>query len=151
MNVSGQLHAATAYPPTPRGKAPGSHCPRRSVGPRAGLDAVQESELSSRIGRPARSIVTIPTELFRILYPYPEPNKTQHSMSVRSILILSSLDSPTDLPPSGFTTKTLCALLIYRMLLLGENPSCAVSRNTLRLHNKAQPVNAVWGNSPCLL
>jgi hypothetical protein len=36
--------------------------------------------------------------------------------------------------------------------LCGQNAEFVPHRkNTLRLHYKAQPVNAVWGNSRCLL
>jgi hypothetical protein len=32
-----------------------------------------------------------------------------------------------------------------------QNSSSYLTRNTLRLRYEAQPVNAVWGNSRCLL
>jgi hypothetical protein len=35
--------------------------------------------------------------------------------------------------------------------LCGQNAEFVLTGNTLRLHYKAQPVNAVWGNSRCLL
>jgi hypothetical protein len=39
-------------------------------------------------------------------------------------------------------TDTLC---------VGRMQSLYLTGNTLRLHYKAQPANAVWGNSRCLL
>jgi hypothetical protein len=39
----------------------------------------------------------------------------------------------------------------YRVLNNIYKSSPYLTGNTLRLHYKAQPVNAVWGNSRCLL
>jgi serine/threonine protein kinase len=37
------------------------------------------------------------------------------------------------------------------LYLIPRNDSLYLTGNTLRLHYRAQPVNAVWGNSHCLL
>jgi hypothetical protein len=56
--------------------APGTHCIGGWVGPTAGLDTVEKRKISCPYresdpgfhGLPARSLVTIPTELFWLLY-----------------------------------------------------------------------------------
>jgi len=54
-----------------RGKSPGNHWIGGWLGPRAGLDAMAKRKIPypcrvSNSGRPARSLVTILTELFRL-------------------------------------------------------------------------------------
>jgi hypothetical protein len=64
MESSDQLHAPAAL------TAPGTHCIKGWVRPRAGLDVMEKKTLFPLpgnkphiLGRPARSLVTIPTEL----------------------------------------------------------------------------------------
>jgi hypothetical protein len=82
--------------------------------------------------------------------------------AAQAMQILLALTGPLGAFP-GFlhTAPSACGLL---RLLSDLNPSntefilnnvykfCLhLTGNTLRLHYKAQPVNAVWGNSRCLL
>jgi hypothetical protein len=69
MEVGGELHAQAALPAVER--APGTHWIGGWVGPRAGLDAVAKRKFRAPVEnriplRPARRLVTIPTELSRI-------------------------------------------------------------------------------------
>jgi hypothetical protein len=73
MELSGKLHTPAALPPGVT--ASGTHWIGRWVGPRAGQDAVAKqkgSPFTARAwnlnpGRPAHSLVTITTELLRLL------------------------------------------------------------------------------------
>jgi hypothetical protein len=69
MEVSSQLHVPAALP---QGKQlPGTDCVGGWLGPRTGMDVVDERNISSLppgiesrfLGRPADSVVAIPTEL----------------------------------------------------------------------------------------
>jgi hypothetical protein len=52
----------------------------------------------------------------------------------------------------GETVAVYCENHMERTdTLCGQNVEFYLTGNTLRLHYKAQPVNAVWGNSRCLL
>jgi hypothetical protein len=62
--LDGQLHAPAA---SPHRQSPGPHLTGGWMGSRAGLDAVEKRKISypyreSNLGRPARSLVGIPTE-----------------------------------------------------------------------------------------
>jgi hypothetical protein len=62
----------TPWPLNPWERTPAPHWIEGWVGPRAGLDAVVKRKIlipyrESNLGRPARNLVAIPTELSRLL------------------------------------------------------------------------------------
>jgi hypothetical protein len=71
MEMSGELHAQAALP---RGKPHIMRCFGGSVGPKAGLDAVEKKNIFSLpgieprlLGRQARSVIAILTELSQLM------------------------------------------------------------------------------------
>jgi hypothetical protein len=69
MEMSGQLHALATLPPGIQ--PPHTQWIGVLVGPQTGLDCMEKGQISclyreSNPGRPARSLVVIPTELSRL-------------------------------------------------------------------------------------
>jgi hypothetical protein len=96
MEVSGQFHAPDALPP---GKDPRYHWIGGWVDPRGGLDAVAKRKSptpfrGSNTGRPARILVTIPTELWRLLY-FPKIHSNILPSTTRSFYGLFPSGAPT--------------------------------------------------------
>jgi hypothetical protein len=78
----GRWSVASRYRLKSGGKRPWFPFPRTCSGPRRRSErcagnCLSRAESETNTGHPRRSTVTKPTELFRILCPYPEPNKTQ--------------------------------------------------------------------------
>jgi hypothetical protein len=101
------------------------------VGTRVGLDTVEK-----------REILTLPGLELR---PLGLPARSQ------SLYLLSYPGSFGGRGADVFLSGFLNSLSIEFLLNNIYKSSPYLTGNTLHLHYKAQPVNAVWGNSRCLL
>jgi hypothetical protein len=73
------------------------------------------------------------------------------SINLLSVTIVYNLDAKSVVKEPTEEKRAVNALKTEFLHNFIYKSSSYLTGNTLRLHYKAQPVNAVWGNSRCLL